>query len=229
MPRFSANLSMLFTEVDFMDRFTRAANAGFRAVEYMFPYPFDPQNLSDALRSNNLKQILFNLPAGDWDRGERGIAMLPDRQAEFREGVDKAIVYADALDCPLINCLVGRAPEGVPDTVTMDTLVSNLRYAADVFAEKGIKLLIESLNTRDIPGFYLSRTNDTLSLIKKVDRPNVYYQYDVYHMQVMEGNLVTTIRENVELIAHIQVADNPGRHEPGTGEINMNIYFASSM
>lgn len=225
MPRFSANLSMLFTEVDFMDRFNKAAKAGFNAVEYMFPYAFGAQNLADALRSHELKQALFNLPAGNWDMGERGIAVLPDRRQEFREGVAKAILYAKALDCSLVNCLVGLKPSGISDSQVRDVLISNLRFAAETLAQENIHLLIESLNTRDIPGFYLSRTTDVLSLIKEINHPNIYYQYDIYHMQVMEGDITTTIRNNVGIIGHIQLADNPGRHEPGTGEINYPNLF----
>jgi hydroxypyruvate isomerase len=225
MPRFCANLSMLFTEVDFMDRFDRAAMTGFKAVEYMFPYPFDAQRLADALKINNLKQVLFNLPAGNWDAGERGIAVLPDRRREFEEGVAKAILYAKALDCSLINCLAGLRPPGVPDSEVRDVLASNLRFAADALAQHGIRLLVESLNTRDIPGFYLSRTADVLALMREINHSNIYYQYDVYHMQVMEGNITATIRNNIKSIGHIQIADNPGRHEPGTGEINYPNLF----
>lgn len=225
MPRFSANLSLLFTEVDFMDRFGKAARAGFKAVEYMFPYPFDPQGLADALKTNGLKQALFNLPAGNWDAGERGIAVLPDRKGEFQEGVAEAIRYAKALDCSLVNCLVGLKPSGISDSQVRGVLVSNLHFAAEALAKEGIHLLLESLNTRDIPGFYLSRTADVLSLIKEVGHPNVYYQYDIYHMQVMEGDLTSTIRDNISVIKHIQLADNPGRHEPGTGEINYPNLF----
>jgi hydroxypyruvate isomerase len=225
MPRFSANLTMLFTEVDFMDRFERSAKAGFKAVEYMFPYPFDAQKLADALKRNNLKQVLFNLPAGNWDAGERGIAVIPARKLEFEEGVAKAIRYAKALDCSLINCLVGLKPSGVSESLVRDVLASNLRFAAEALAQEGIRLLIESLNTRDIPRFYLSRSTDVLSLIREINHPNIYYQYDIYHMQVMEGDITTTISNNIKIIAHMQVADNPGRHEPGTGEINFPNLF----
>jgi hydroxypyruvate isomerase len=225
MPRFSANLTMLFTEVDFMERFEMSAKAGFKAVEYMFPYPFDAQDLADALKRNNLKQVMFNLPAGNWDAGERGIAVLPDRKQEFEEGVAKAIRYAKTLDCSLINCLVGLKPSGVSESQVRDVLTSNLRFAAEALAQEGVRLLIESLNSRDIPGFYLSRTTDVLSLIREINHPNIFYQYDIYHMQVMEGDITTTIRNNIKIIGHIQLADNPGRHEPGTGEINYPNLF----
>ncbi len=224
MPKFSANLSMLFTEVEFMERFERAARVGFRAVEYMFPYPYDADRIAATLRMHRLKQVLFNLPAGKWEAGERGIALQAERRGEFNDGVSAAIHYAKALDCSLVNCLVGLTPPGLPKEIR-EVLVTNLRFAAEALAKEGIRLLIESVNTRDIPGFYLTRTADALALIREVNHTNLYYQYDVYHMQVMEGNITMTIRNNIDRIAHIQIADNPGRHEPGTGEINYANLF----
>ena len=224
MPKFSANLSMLFTEVDFMQRFERAARAGFKAVEYMFPYPYS-NRIAETLKTCNLKQVLFNLPAGKWEAGERGIALLPERRDEFEDGVGTAIRYAKALDCSLVNCLVGLTPPDVPKEKAREALVTNLRFAAEALAKEGIRLLIEAVNRRDIPGFYLSRTTDVLALIREVNHPNLYYQYDIYHMQVMEGDITMTIRNNIKTIAHMQVADNPGRHEPGTGEINYTNLF----
>ncbi len=220
MPKFSASLTMLFTEVDFMDRFERAARAGFKAVEYMFPYAYDAGPIAEKLNVYGLKQVLFNLPAGHWEKGERGIALLEERKREFEHGVRSAIEYANALGCPLVNCLVGFTPSHVAEEKTREVLVNNLRFAADACAQGGIRLAIESVNTRDIPGFYLSRTADALGIINEVNHPNLYYQYDMYHMQVMEGDITTTIRKNLARIAHIHLADNPGRHEPGTGEIN---------
>ena len=219
MPRFSANLTMLFTEVDFLDRFERAARAGFTAVEFMSPYTYKAAELAAKLERYGLTQALFNLPVGDWDAGERGIAVLPDRMGEFQEGVGRAIKYAKALNCSRINCLVGLTP-GLAGKTIRKTLVNNLRFASEMLAQENIRLLVESINTRDMPGFYLSSTGQALSLIKEVDHPNLFYQYDVYHMQVMEGNLTETIKNHLDKIAHIQIADNPGRHEPGTGEIN---------
>jgi hydroxypyruvate isomerase len=227
MPRFSANLTMLFTETDFPGRFERAARAGFKAIEYMFPYAFDVDMLKERLQSNGLQQVLFNLPAGNWEQGERGIALLPDRVEEFRNGVRSAIIYAKTLGCPNVNCLVGLVPKQVSPAEAHTTLVDNLRYAADALGAENIRLLVEALNTRDIPNFYLSRTADALSLIDEVDKGNLFYQYDLYHMQVMEGNLTETIRQNLAKIGHIQIADNPGRHEPGTGEINFTNLFRS--
>jgi hydroxypyruvate isomerase len=215
---------MLFTEVPFMDRFERAARAGFKAVEYMFPYPYPIGQLTEKLEKYNLVQALFNLPAGNWEKGERGVALLPDKVKEFEDGVGIAIGYARALKCTQINCLVGLTPD-LPVKIVRETLVNNLRFAAEALAEANIHLLVESLNTKDIPGFYLSSTMDALSLIRDVNHPNVFYQYDIYHMQVMEGNLTETIRRHVDTIGHIQIADNPGRHEPGTGEINFQNLF----
>ncbi len=215
---------MLFTEVDFLDRFERAAAAGFTAVEYMFPYAYEASQLAAILRRYSLTQVLFNLPAGRWEAGERGIALRPDRKREFQEGLRLAIPYAKALNCSRINCLVGLTPR-LPEKTTRATLVENLLFASEMLARENIRLLIESLNTRDMPGFYLTSTRDALSLIREVNHPNLFYQYDVYHMQVMEGNLAETIKNHLDRIAHIQIADNPGRHEPGTGEINFHNLF----
>ena len=224
MPGFSANLTMLFTEVPFMDRFERAAQAGFEAVEYMFPYPYSIAELVEKLEKYKLAQVLINLPAGNWEKGERGVALLPDRVKEFEDGVGIAVGYARALKCPQVNRLVGLTPD-LPEETLRTTLVNNLRFAAETLAEVNIRLLVEALNTKDIPGFYLSSTADVVSLIRDVNHPNVFCQYDVYHMQVMEGNLTETIRKYINTIGHIQIADNPGRHEPGTGEINFENLF----
>lgn len=225
MPKFSANLTMLFNEIDFMDRFERASKAGFKAVEYMFPYDWQKDQLAVKLESNRLKQVLHNLPAGDWAGGERGIACIPGREQEFHEGVGLAIEYARALRCPALNCLVGLTPEGVSTDKVRQTLVDNLRFAATALGKENIRLLIESLNDKDIPEFYLVRTKDALSLIEEVNHPNLWLQYDIYHMQRMEGDLANTIEANLNRIAHIQIADTPGRHEPGTGEINYSFLF----
>ena len=224
MPKFSANLTMLFTEVGFLDRFERAAGAGFTAIEYMFPYAYEAGQLAAKLDRYGLTQVLFNLPIGKWEAGERGIALLPGRIGEFQEGVGHAIEYAKALKCARVNCLVGLTPDH-PENRIRETLVNNLRFASKMLAQENIRLLVESINTRDIPGFYLSSTGQALSLIKEVDHPNLFYQYDIYHMQVMEGNLTETMKKHVDKIAHIQIADNPGRHEPGTGEINFQNLF----
>jgi len=225
MISFSANLTMLFNEVGFPDRFERAGKAGFRAVEYLFPYAWKKEDLADRLKRFGLRQALHNLPAGNWEGGERGIACLPGREAEFRDGVMRAIEYAKALNCPQVNCLAGKTPEGIPPEKVRRTLVENLRFAAAALGAAGIRLLIEPLNDQDMPGFHLTRTRDALGLMEEVGHPNVWLQYDVYHMQIMEGNLMRTIQDNLSRIAHIQIADNPGRHEPGTGEIHYPNLF----
>ncbi len=225
MLRFSANLTMLFHEVDFLSRFERAAGVGFKGVEYLFPYEWQKEELVDKLERYSLEQVLHNLPAGNWSAGERGIACLPQRVGEFQEGVGLAIEYARALKCPRLNCLVGITPEGMSAEKIRRTLVDNLRFAATALEKENIRLLVEPLNDRDVPGFYLAHTRDALRLFEEVNHTNLWLQYDIYHMQVMEGNLTRTIRDNLARIAHIQLADNPGRHEPGTGEINFANLF----
>jgi len=225
MPHFAANLSMMFNEYDFLDRFQAAADAGFEAVEYLFPYDFPAEDLAKQLSTHGLTQVLHNLPAGDWGKGERGIAIFPDRVNEFKEGVTKAIAYAKALKCTQLNCLVGVLPQGADAKKAHDTLVANLKFAAAALKAEGIKLLIEPINTRDIPGFFLTNTKQALALIDEVGSDNLYVQYDIYHMQIMEGDLARTIEANLPKIAHIQLADNPGRNEPGTGEINYPFLY----
>jgi hydroxypyruvate isomerase len=225
MPRFSANLSMLFGEHDFLDRFDAAARAGFRGVEYIGPYDHEPEVVAARLKRNGLSQVLFNLPPGDWGKGERGIAILPDRIDEFRKGVDTAITYAKALGCPQVNCLAGVVPKGVELHALEAVFAENLKFAAERLEKEGIKLLIESINTRDIPGFFLNTSRQALAIIDRVGSKNIFLQYDIYHMQIMEGDLARTIEANLGRIAHIQLADNPGRHEPGTGEINYPFLY----
>ncbi|MBU1357171.1 MAG: hydroxypyruvate isomerase [Gammaproteobacteria bacterium] len=225
MPRFAANLSMLFTELPFMQRFEAAANAGFEAVEYLFPYAFDKKDLAEALRAHRLTQVLHNLPAGNWDAGERGIACHPDRVGEFREGVGMAIDYATALGCPKVNCLLGKLPDGVSPDAARAVAVDNLRYAAKELQAAGIRLLVEPVNHFDIPGFFLTRTDQAIALIDDVGSSNLLLQYDIYHAQRMEGELAATITRHMPRIGHIQLADNPGRGEPGTGEINYAWLF----
>lgn len=225
MPRFAANLTMLFTELPFLERFAAAKAAGFDAVEYLFPYAYDKLTLAQALQSHGLKQVLHNLPAGDWEAGERGIACHPDRVAEFRTGVPQAIAYAQALGCQQLNCLAGKLPAGVSPAQAQTTLVDNLRFAAEQLQAAGIRLLIEPINTYDIPGFFLSTTRQAQALIDEVGSDNLYIQYDLYHAQRMEGELAATVQKYLPRIAHIQLADNPGRHEPGSGEINYAFLF----
>lgn len=225
MPRFAANLTMLFTEVPFLERFAAAAEAGFRGVEFLFPYEFDKRRIAGALSAHGLQLVLHNLPAGDWAAGERGIACHPGRIAEFRAGVPRAIEYAKVLGCPRVNCLAGIAPPGVAVDQARRTLVENLRFAAAELKDAGIELLLEPVNTRDVPGFLVSRTQQALEIMDEVGSDNLKLQFDIYHAQVMEGDLTPTIEAQLGRIGHLQVADNPGRHEPGTGEINYPYLF----
>ena len=225
MPKFAANLTMLFNEVEFPERFEAAANAGFRAVEYLFPYAYPKEQLAELLERFGLEQVLHNLPAGDWAKGERGIAALPDRVGEFQDGVGKAIEYAAALGCKQLNCLAGICRSGLAEEKVRETLLANLRFAASKLKAAGIRLLVEAINTRDIPGFYICKTQHTLDLIEASGSDNIFIQYDVYHMQRMEGELAATMLKHLPRIAHIQIADNPGRNEPGTGEINFPFLF----
>lgn len=220
MLKFSANLSFLYQELGFLDRFAAAAKDGFRAVEYLGPYAETREAVAKALRDNGLAQALFNVPSGNWAGGERGIACLPERVDEFRTGVRTALDYAAALNCPKVNVISGLVPAGADMGKLEDTLVENLKFAADLCAKAGVKLLIEPINTRDIPGFFLTTTKQAEGILDRVGSDNLYIQYDVYHMQVMEGDLIPTYTRLKDRIAHIQVADNPGRNEPGTGEIN---------
>ncbi len=225
MPKFAANLTMLFNELPFLDRFEAAADAGFSGVEYLFPYDFDKNQLAVRLGRYGFTQVLHNLPAGDWGAGERGIAILPERTGEFRDGVARAIDYAGTLGCRRINCLAGITPKGADPERLRETFLANLRYAADALKAAGIKLLIEPINTRDIPGFFLTGTRQAIDLIEATGSDNIFVQYDIYHMQIMEGDLTRTMEANLPHIAHIQLADNPGRNEPGTGEINFPFLF----
>jgi len=225
MPKFAANLTMLFNEVPFLERFAAAKAAGFEAVEYLFPYAYDKNELAGLLKTHGLKQVLHNLPAGNWEGGERGIACHPDRIVEFREGVEKAIEYAKALGCPQVNCLAGKVPAGVSREQAHATFVANLKFAADKLKKAGLKLLIEPINSYDIPGFFLNYTAQAAAILDEVGSDNLYIQYDLYHAQRMEGELAATVHKHLARIAHVQLADNPGRNEPGTGEMNYPFLF----
>ncbi len=226
MPRFAANLSMLFTEVPFMDRFAQAAASGFTAVEFQFPYAFEATEIRALLDRHHLQLVLHNLPAGDWDAGDRGIACDPQRVDEFCAGVGLALAYAQVLDLAQLNCLAGIRPVHATEADMRRTLVDNLRFAADALKDAGLRLLIEPINTYDIPGFYLSRTDQALELIDAVGADNLFVQYDIYHAQRMEGEICATLSKHIARIAHIQTAANPGRHEPGSGELNDAFVFA---
>lgn len=220
MPRFAANLSLLFTEQPFLERFAAARRAGFAAAEFHFPYAQDRAALAEVVLTSGLEVVLFNLPAGDWEAGERGIACHPRRIAEFQDGVGLAIEYARLLGCPRLNCLAGIPPAGVDADKARETLVENLRFAAAVTARAGVALVLEPLNTRDTPGFLVATSDAGLAAIDAAGCENLQLQFDIYHAQVMEGDLAARLQRHLPRIGHVQLADNPGRHEPGTGEIN---------
>lgn len=225
MPRFCANLTLLFTERPFLERFAAAAAAGFHAVEFQFPYAFSARDIARAAEEAGVEVVLFNLHAGHWEAGERGIACHPGREAEFRLALQRAIGYALELDCPRLNCLAGPVPTGVSREAARHTLVANLRHAGAELAAAGLTLMLEPINSRDIPGFLVDRPSLALDIMAEVGVPNLQLQYDVYHAQVMEGDLARSLEANLSHIGHIQIADNPGRHEPGTGEINYPFLF----
>lgn len=225
MTRIAANLSTLFTDVPLLQRFGRARAAGFSAVEVQFPYEHPAAALREQLERHGLVMVLHNLPPGDFAAGERGIACHPGREAEFREGVAQAVRYAQALGVPRLNCLCGKVPAGVSEPEIRATLVANLRFAAQVLADAGLTLLVEPINPFDMPGFWLNRTAQALALIDEVGAPNLRVQYDIYHAQRVEGELAATLTRHLHRIGHIQFADNPGRHEPGTGEIHFDFLF----
>jgi len=226
MPRFAANLSMLFTEVPFLERFERAANAGFEAVEFLFPYAHTVEEIQERLNATGLQIVLHNLPAGDWDAGERGIACDPRRVDEFRAGVAKAVTYAHALGVPQLNCLAGKVPAGVDAATLRRTFVENLRFTAAALKMANLRLLVEPINPFDIPGFYLNRTDQALDILDEVGAANAFVQYDIYHAQRTEGELAATLQKHLARIGHVQLADNPGRNEPGSGEINYPFLFS---
>ena len=220
MPRLAANLTLMFSEVPFLERFAIAADAGFDAVEFMFPYSESPEAMEAQLRQHGLGVAVFNLPAGDWQDGERGIGALPGREGEFREGAALALEYARQLGCKRLHLMAGKTTELDP-RACLETMVENVRHAADLAARDGVDILLEPINTKvDIPGYFYDTTAAEMAVIITATRPNLRLQYDIYHMQIMEGDLARTIERLLPAIGHIQLADNPGRHEPGTGEIN---------
>ena len=223
MPKLAANLTLMFNEVPFPERFGAAAKAGFKGVEYLFPYEFPKEQLAEQLQKHHLRQVLFDFPAGNWAGGDRGIAVDPKRTGEFQDGVGKALDYAETLNCKLLTVLAGKAPADLAEDKAMHTLIENTRFAARKSAPLGITVLVEALNSRDVPGFFLLKTAKSRAVIGEVAESNARLQYDVYHMQIMEGDLATTIKANFGTIGHFQLADNPGRNEPGTGEINYDF------
>jgi hydroxypyruvate isomerase len=229
MPRFAANLSMLYPELDFLDRFDAAAEDGFRAVECQFPYAFDAHALQARLRANGLRQVLFNAPPGRWDAGERGLACLPGREAEFREGILRALDYATALDCPRIHVMAGLLPPGLGRDAAEAVYLDNLRWASEAAgrAGRGPDLLIEPINTRDMPGFFLNRQDHAHAIVERLGVPNVKVQMDLYHCQIVEGDVATKIRRYLPTgrVGHLQIAGVPDRHEPDDGELRYPYLF----
>lgn len=219
MPRFAANLSMLYTEHAFLDRFAAAAADGFEAVECLFPYDVAPPAIAQALQAHGLEQVLLNLPPGDWARGERGMACHPGREAEFQASVDTALVYARATGCRRLHALSGLIPAGVSPAQARATLVANLRQAARRVAQEGITLLIEPLNTRDMPGYFLLYQQQAHDLVAEVGEDNLKVQMDFYHCQIMEGDLIRRLQRHVAGVGHVQIAGVPDRQEPDRGEV----------
>jgi hydroxypyruvate isomerase len=227
MPRFAANLSMLYNEVDFLDRFAAAASDGFKAVEYLFPYAYPAQQLAELLDRHGLQQVLFNAPPGDWDASERGLACLPGRQAEFQAGIAQAIEYARALKCPRIHVMAGLLPAGLSREAAQACYVANVRDAAERAAPHDIRILLEPINGRDMPGFFLSQQAQAHALVAEIGAANVQVQMDLYHCQIVEGDLAMKIRHYLPTgrVGHLQIAGVPQRHEPDVGEINYSYLF----
>jgi hydroxypyruvate isomerase len=220
MPKLAANLSMMFNELPFLERFAAAARTGFTGVEFLFPYDHAPEDLAEALRDNSLEQVLFNLPPGDWGAGERGLAALPGREAEFQAGLERALAYALALDCRQIHMMAGIPPEGSDPLACRDAYVASLSAAAAFFAPHGVCVLAEPINGRDIPGYFLNHQGQAVALIQAAGAANTGLQMDFYHCQIVDGDLASHLRANFAHIRHIQIAGVPERHEPNRGEVN---------
>lgn len=225
MPRFAANLTMMFNEVPFTERFAAAAKAGFKAVEFLFPYDYAPAEVADLLKSNGLQNVLFNMPPGDWAAGERGLTSLPGREAEFRAGVARAIEYALALGTPRLHAMASLFPAGADRALHRRTYIENLRHAAAELARYNIMLLIEPINPRDMPGYFLNTQAEAHALREEVSAPNLKVQMDLYHAQIVEGDLATKLRRHLPHIGHIQIASVPDRNEPDDGELNYPYLF----
>jgi len=225
MPRFDANLTMMFQEVPFLERFAAAARAGFRGIEFLAPYAYPVAQLQELVQRHGLEMVLFNMPPGNWEAGDRGLACDPRRRGEFQDGVGLAIEYARGLGCRQIHCMAGLRPAGVAEDQLRETYLGNLAFAGRELARRDLVLLIEAINTRDMPGYYLTTSRQALQLMDAAGVPNLRFQYDVYHLQIMEGDLAPTLERNLARIGHLQIADTPGRHEPGTGEINYPFLF----
>lgn len=228
MPRFAANLSMLYQELDFLDRFAAAARDGFEAVEYLFPYALAAQDIAARLRDNGLQQVLFNAPPGDWEGGERGLACLPGRDEDFRAGLGKALDYAGALGCPRVHVMAGLVPADATRDSLYSSYVGRLSWAAQQAAKHAVHLLIEPINTRDIPGYFLNRQDQAHQVVADAGEPNLKVQMDLYHCQVVEGDLTTKVRRYLATgnVGHVQIAGVPERHEPNVGELNYPYLFS---
>ena len=237
MPKFAANLSMMYTDLLFLDRFEAAAQDGFKAIEYLFPYAYAPAELAARLKANNLQQVLFNAPPGGtdtasiakaWDvDGSRGTACIPGREAEFKAGVALALTYAEVLNCPRIHLMAGLIPDGITREVAQATYVSNLKWAADAAAKAGLDVLMEPINTRDIPRFFLNRQDHAHDIIEQVGAKNLKVQMDLYHCQIVEGDVAMKIRKYLPTgnVGHFQIAGVPERLEPDVGELNYSYLF----
>jgi hydroxypyruvate isomerase len=227
MPRFAANLSMLYTELPFLERFGAAANDGFAGVEYLFPYEFAATDIVQRLQAHGLQQVLFNAPPGDWAAGERGMACIPGREADFAKSMEQALAYASALQCPRIHVMAGIVPAGQTAVSVRGTYVANLRVAARLAAQQGVQLMIEPINTRDMPGYFLNLQADAHALLDDIGEPNVQVQMDLYHCQIMEGDLASKLRQYLPTgrVGHIQIAGVPERHEPDAGEVHYPYLF----
>ncbi len=225
MPRLAANISMMFNEVSFIDRFARAAACGFKGVEIQFPYHWSPQELAAQLHDNNLQLALFNMMPGNWQAGERGLACLPGRESEFENGIETVLGYADALDCHQVHMMAGIPDREISPQLAQDTFIKNLKTTARICREKDITVLIEPINLRDVPGYFLNTQAQALDLIALADEANIALQMDLYHCQITEGDLARRLRDNIGRIAHIQIAGPPDRHEPDRGEVNYPYLF----
>lgn len=225
MLTFAPNLTTLFTEVPFLERFEKAKKAGFTHIEFQFPYAHSVDEISEQLKRHELQTILFNLPAGNWEEGDRGIAIFSERRDEFQQSVKTAMEYAQALRCSTLHCMAGVKPNDLDKNDALLVFKENLRFCAKEFDKYGLTVVIEPINTIDIPNYFLSNLQFAVDIINDLALPNVKLQYDVYHMQRMQGELIASFKKYKDIVAHIQIADNPGRHEPGTGEIHYEHVF----
>ena len=225
MPRLAANLSMLFNEIPFLERFAAARKAGFEGVEFLFPYEFPAAELRSRLVGEGLTQCLFNMPPGDWAKGERGVAALSGRQAEFRESVKRALDYATTMECRRVHCMAGILPAGASSTTAAAVYAANLSWAAEQAKPAGVQLTIEPINHRDMPGYFLNTQAQGAAFVEAIGPDRIGLQFDVYHVQITEGDITKNMEKFMPVIGHMQIADVPARNEPGTGEIGWDYVF----